>query len=259
MKTGEKIAKLRKENNITQEQLADLLNVSRQSISKYESNLSLPEVDKLITISEIFNCSLDYLLKDEIENDNKDNIKKEEKKETKPKKKFFFCLTNIKLLSYSKFLLSFIIFFLLFAPFISLGNLIYEGISLTITYNGFEAISMVNTKSLFTMISVIILLLSLIILSLIESFYISKSKTFNIINLIVSFLSFIVVLCSPNFIVLEEPKLVQVTSFSSIVLKVGAIFILIFLFIYIILSIINLVLLKKNKITILYTNNKEVK
>lgn len=255
MKTGEKIAKLRKENNITQEQLADLLNVSRQSISKYESNLSLPEVDKLITISEIFNCSLDYLLKDEIENDNKDNIKKE----TKPKNKFFFCLTNIKLLSYSKFLLSFIIFFLLFAPFISLGNLIYEGISLTITYNGFEAISMVNTKSLFTMISVIILLLSLIILSLIESFYISKSKTFNIINLIVSFLSFIVVLCSPNFIVLEEPKLVQVTSFSSIVLKVGAIFILIFLFIYIILSIINLILLKKNKITILYTNNKEVK
>ena len=252
MKTGEKIAKLRKENNITQEQLADLLNVSRQSISKYESNLSLPEVDKLITISEIFNCSLDYLLKDEIENDNKDNIKKE----TKPKKKFFFCLTNIKLLSYSKFLLSFIIFFLLFAPFISLGNLIYEGISLTITYNGFETISMVNTKSLFTMISVIILLLSLIILSLIESFYISKLKTFNIINLIVSFLSFIVVLCSPNFIVLEEPKLVQVTSFSSIVLKVGAIFILIFLFIYIILSIINLVLLKKNKITILYTNNK---
>lgn len=118
---------------------------------------------------------------------------------------------------------------------------------------------MVNTKSLFTMISVIILLLSLIILSLIESFYISKLKTFNIINLIVSFLSFIVVLCSPNFIVLEEPKLVQVTSFSSIVLKVGAIFILIFLFIYIILSIINLVLLKKNKITILYTNNKEVK
>lgn len=202
MKTGEKIAKLRKENNITQEQLADLLNVSRQSISKYESNLSLPEVDKLITISEIFNCSLDYLLKDEIENDNKDNIKKE----TKPKKKFFFCLTNIKLLSYSKFLLSFIIFFLLFAPFISLGNLIYEGISLTIAYNGFEAISMVNTKSLFTMISVIILLLSLIILSLIESFYISKSKTFNIINLIVSFLSFIVVLCSPNFIFLEEPK-----------------------------------------------------
>lgn len=52
MTIGEKIAKLRKENNITQEQLAEKLGVSRQAISKWESNATYPETDKLIRISE---------------------------------------------------------------------------------------------------------------------------------------------------------------------------------------------------------------
>ncbi len=64
MTLGEKLAKLRKENNYTQEQLADILRVSRQAISKWESNITYPETEKLIRISELFNCSLDYLLKD---------------------------------------------------------------------------------------------------------------------------------------------------------------------------------------------------
>ena len=67
MTTGEKIAKLRKEYNYTQEQLAQLLGVSRQSISKYESDMAYPETEKLIRLGEIFDCSLDYLLKDTIE------------------------------------------------------------------------------------------------------------------------------------------------------------------------------------------------
>lgn len=65
MTLGNKLSRLRKENNYTQEQLADLLNVSRQSISKWESDISYPETDKLIELSRIFNCSVDYLLKDE--------------------------------------------------------------------------------------------------------------------------------------------------------------------------------------------------
>ena len=65
MTLGDKLSKLRKENNYTQEQLADILGVSRQSISKWESNISYPETDKLIRVSELFNCSLDYLLKDD--------------------------------------------------------------------------------------------------------------------------------------------------------------------------------------------------
>lgn len=67
MTLGEKLSKLRKENNITQEQLADTLGVSRQSISKWENNEAYPETDKLIHMSEMFRCSLDYLLKDGVE------------------------------------------------------------------------------------------------------------------------------------------------------------------------------------------------
>lgn len=73
MSLGEKIVKLRRENNYTQEQLAEILNVSRQSVSKWESDLAYPETDKLIKISELFNCSLDYLLKDVDCNDKKNN------------------------------------------------------------------------------------------------------------------------------------------------------------------------------------------
>lgn len=64
MTFGEKLSKLRRENNYTQEQLADILSVSRQSISKWESDVTYPETDKLIRLSELFRCSLDYLLKD---------------------------------------------------------------------------------------------------------------------------------------------------------------------------------------------------
>lgn len=47
-----------------QEQLAGILGVSRQAISKWKSNITYPETDKLIRMSELFDCSLDYLLKD---------------------------------------------------------------------------------------------------------------------------------------------------------------------------------------------------
>lgn len=65
MTLGEKLSKLRKENNYTQEQLAELLGVSRQSVSKWESNIAYPETEKLIRLGELFDCSLDYLIKDE--------------------------------------------------------------------------------------------------------------------------------------------------------------------------------------------------
>lgn len=64
MSLGKKLAKLRKENNYTQEQLAEILNVSRQAVSKWESDVAYPETDKLLKIGELYNCSMDYLLKD---------------------------------------------------------------------------------------------------------------------------------------------------------------------------------------------------
>ena len=67
MTTGEKISKLRKESNYTQEQFADFMDVSRQSVSKWEQNLSYPETEKLLKMCTLFRCTTDYLLKDEIE------------------------------------------------------------------------------------------------------------------------------------------------------------------------------------------------
>ncbi len=67
MTLGDKLSKLRKEKNYTQEQFADILGVSRQSVSKWESDIAYPETEKLIRISELFDCSLDYLLKEKNE------------------------------------------------------------------------------------------------------------------------------------------------------------------------------------------------
>ena len=66
MTLGEKIAIQRKELNYTQEQLADILGVSRQSISKWESDIAYPETEKLIELGKLFDCSMDYLMKEEV-------------------------------------------------------------------------------------------------------------------------------------------------------------------------------------------------
>ena len=67
MALSEKLYTLRKKSGLSQEQLAEQLNVSRQAISKWESGASIPESDKLIAISNYFNVSLDYLMKEDNE------------------------------------------------------------------------------------------------------------------------------------------------------------------------------------------------
>lgn len=66
MKLSEKITALRKSNGMTQEELAALCNVSRQSISKWEADIALPETEKLLILGKIFHISMDILLKDEL-------------------------------------------------------------------------------------------------------------------------------------------------------------------------------------------------
>lgn len=66
MTIGEKIAKLRVSQNISQEQLAESLNVSRQSVSKWEMDQALPQIDKVLQLCEIFSISADELLQDKI-------------------------------------------------------------------------------------------------------------------------------------------------------------------------------------------------
>ncbi|MBE6983005.1 MAG: helix-turn-helix transcriptional regulator [Ruminococcaceae bacterium] len=64
MTLGEKIYKLRNERNLSQGDLADALEVSRQSISKWETDASVPELDKLVKMSVFFSVSLDELILD---------------------------------------------------------------------------------------------------------------------------------------------------------------------------------------------------
>lgn len=75
MAISEKIYMLRKKSGLSQEQLAEQLNVSRQAISKWESGQSIPESDKLLAISQYFNITLDFLMKDDTEQgDSYDNV-----------------------------------------------------------------------------------------------------------------------------------------------------------------------------------------
>ena len=62
MNLGERIYKFRTEKNLSQGDLADALEESRQSISKWETNGSVPELDKLVKLSELFGVSLDVLI-----------------------------------------------------------------------------------------------------------------------------------------------------------------------------------------------------
>ena len=66
MKLSEKIIELRKVNGMTQEELAAICNVSRQSISKWEADIALPETEKLLILGDTFRVSMDILLKDEL-------------------------------------------------------------------------------------------------------------------------------------------------------------------------------------------------
>lgn len=67
MKIGEKITLLRMNKDISQEALAEMLGVSRQSVSKWEMGGALPQIDKVLQLSKIFGASTDELLRDEID------------------------------------------------------------------------------------------------------------------------------------------------------------------------------------------------
>jgi len=90
----ENLKKLSKEKNISQEQLAEKLNISRQAISKWESGKAYPDIDNLILLRDIFNVSLDELIVNEkadkeksinqeeyVSSDNKDSYDEEDEDE----------------------------------------------------------------------------------------------------------------------------------------------------------------------------------
>lgn len=74
---ADKIIKLRKKNGLTQEELADKMNVSRQAVSKWEGAQTIPDLEKILQLSAFFGVTTDYLLKDEIEEESADSIASE--------------------------------------------------------------------------------------------------------------------------------------------------------------------------------------
>lgn len=64
---ADKLIQLRKKSGWSQEELAEQMNVTRQSVSKWEGAQSIPDLEKMVRLSELFGVSLDYLLKDRIE------------------------------------------------------------------------------------------------------------------------------------------------------------------------------------------------
>ena len=64
---AEKILSLRKSNQWSQEELAEKLNVSRQSISKWESAAAIPDINRILEMAQLFGVTTDYLLKDDAE------------------------------------------------------------------------------------------------------------------------------------------------------------------------------------------------
>ena len=66
MSFAENLKQLRKDNQLSQEELAEILEVSRQAVSKWEQGIGYPEVEKLLLLSRKLNVSLDYLMETEI-------------------------------------------------------------------------------------------------------------------------------------------------------------------------------------------------
>lgn len=66
---ADKIIRLRKKNGWSQEELAQRMQVSRQAVSKWESAQSIPDLEKILLLGKLFGVTTDYLLKDEIENE----------------------------------------------------------------------------------------------------------------------------------------------------------------------------------------------
>lgn len=66
---ADKLIRLRKKSGMSQEELAEKMNVSRQSVSKWEGAQSVPDLEKILQLGDLFGVTTDYLLKDEIESE----------------------------------------------------------------------------------------------------------------------------------------------------------------------------------------------
>ena len=169
MKFSDKLSKLRKENNLSQEQLAEKLGVSRQAVSKWESGLSYPDMEKILSMCSILNCKLDELLDDGVLGDVKEI--KEEKIDFK-----------VYLNNFLKFLTSVINMFsvmsfkqkvkLVFEQLFNAGFLIVvdAAILIFVQFILYETFSFLNSSILFRSFLNIIISLVTILLAVLSAF-----------------------------------------------------------------------------------------
>ena len=90
MNFSEKMFELRKKEGLSQEELAEKVGVSRQTISKWEMGQSTPEMEKLVNLSKLFNLSLDELVGNDVIN----GIENKSQEDIKPKEIYFFKSNN---------------------------------------------------------------------------------------------------------------------------------------------------------------------
>lgn len=112
MNISEKIKKIRGEKNLTQEQFAEKIYVSRNAVAKWENNRGYPDIQNLITISEVFNVSLDELVKED------DKVKSKIIAESSSKKWHFLVIM------YLIAIIVYIFYFLIFHKIFMIGFLI---------------------------------------------------------------------------------------------------------------------------------------
>ncbi len=87
MSMGQRISKLRKENNLSQEYVAERLGVSRQAVSKWETDTSAPDTYNLISLAELFNVSVEYIAIGKQSENNQDKKTEEAEKNDLPSQK----------------------------------------------------------------------------------------------------------------------------------------------------------------------------
>ena len=112
MNISEKIKKIRGEKNLTQEQFAEKIYVSRNAVAKWETNRGYPDIQNLITISEVFNVCLDELVKED------DKVKSKIIAESSSKKWHFLVIM------YLIEIIVYIFYFLIFHKIFMIGFLI---------------------------------------------------------------------------------------------------------------------------------------
>ena len=136
MSFGENIVYYRKQSGITQEELAERLYVSRQTVSRWENSSAFPDVEMLIRLCDIFNCDMDTLVRGDAEKKNSEKLK------------FSTTESEIDIAKYDKHMN-------LFALLISLGVwLIIFAVSLTVFTSGFNGGELISVIVLFALLSI---------------------------------------------------------------------------------------------------------